>query len=349
MKSFKAIRYVCIVVVVVFSAALSARVSLAQETGFTYIERELSYLMSIWPGEYDNQEQISFDARAEFEQKLGNGRFHAKVIVVDAPNIGDNLLYVEKSIHGDLNNTYQQRLYKLVPDESLKAIRVKAYAFKKADKYLGGDTSSKAFKRLRASNLIALEGCDLLLRRDNRDFAGSNISRSNACQDGEKLGYLERVVRVSSDEYSFNDRRYLSKAGNSKAAKSLLATTLTPRKMRRARWFACMIDVPKDTPNVSNFTQHYMKIHDQGGTFSFTHPDGRDMELLMRNTWSYGMQRETFFIGLFENDINGKLLIYSWGTPGADRIGMNPGYIRVQCDLDTPKNVELQKGLRVDS
>lgn len=37
------------------------------------------------------------------------------------------------------------------------------------------------------------------------------------------------------------------------------------------------------------------------------------------------------------------------GEPGADRIGFNPEWIRVQCGLDTPKNIALQHGLRRDS
>ena len=119
--------------------------------------------------------------------------------------------------------------------------------------------------------------------------------------------------------------------------------------LEKARCFVCMIDFPREEGGRPVITEHYIKIHDQGGKFEFDYRDGRHMVLGMRNTWSFGMQRETFVIFIQAENQEGKTLIYSWGNPGADRIGFNPGWIRVQCDLDTPKNVKLQQELRPDS
>ena len=69
----------------------------------------------------------------------------------------------------------------------------------------------------------------------------------------------------------------------------------------------------------------------------------------MQNTWSYGMQRYSFVIAVLEGGAQGRTLVYSWGMPGQDRIGVNPGWIRIQCDLDTPENVRMQKALRTES
>jgi len=331
------------------SAALSLNLS-AQETGYTYIERELHYLMKLWPGDYDNQEQVSFDARAAVEPGE-NARFHALVKVIELPELGEHVLYLEETRGDDAGKVYRQRVYALSADEQHKAIRVKSYRIENAV-----DFTAEAVTNLNTKSLSLLEGCDLLLRRDSDSFAGQ--LESQRCDDGgssdldqhqdqytsQDAGLLERHVRISADLYSFNDRRV---SAEGKVLSSV--ANFSPRKLKRARWFACMVDVPKKTPMLSNHTQHYIKIHDQGGQFDFTHPDGRELTLLMRNTWSYGMQRETFFIGIFEGGATGKLVVYSWGTPGADRIGMNPGYIRIQCDLDTPENVKMQHGLRVDS
>ncbi len=323
------------------SSLLQSGAASAQETGATYIERELDYLMKVWPGDYDNQEQISFDARAQFEQELGQGRFHAFVAPVSSTDLGKSLLYVEKSMDGDLKSIYEQRVYSLEPDEAQKAIRATAYRFSGSNDVSAQIRASKSPLKVKRSNLELLEGCDVLFRRDDMSFVGATLP--GACNDAEHSGYLTRSIKVSEGLFSFNDARYLTQSS------APVTSTVTPRLMRKARWFACMVDVPKDTPMRSNHTQHYIKIHDQGGSFAFTHPDGREMALLMRNTWSYGMHRETFFIGVFEGGVDGKLLVYSWGAPGADRVGMNPGYIRIQCDLDTPENVRLQEGLREDS
>jgi hypothetical protein len=34
----------------------------SQDHRYTLVDRELEYLMEIWPGDFDNREQLSFDA-----------------------------------------------------------------------------------------------------------------------------------------------------------------------------------------------------------------------------------------------------------------------------------------------
>lgn len=314
----------------------------AQETGYTEIERELHYLIKLWPGDYDNQEQVSFDARAKDEKPAEQARFHSFFKRVDIPALGEYILYSEEHADADSNQIHQQRLYVLSADENEKAVRVKSYRFKKSSKIRHPYGFDKSALKIAQRDLIRLEECDYLIRRDGYEYVGTMSSIK--CDDGQGEGFLQRKLRISDNHYAFQERR-VNEDGDVLSA----INDYVPRNMRRARWFACMIDVPRTTPNVSNHTQHYMKIYDQGGSFDFTHPDGREMQLIMRNTWSYGMQRETFFIGVFENTDPQKLLVYGWGQPGADRIGINPGYVRIQCDLDTPENVRLQKNLRSGS
>lgn len=323
-------------------AALYASGVAAQETGFTPQERELHYLFKMWPGDYDNQEQVSFDARARGEAVADQPRVHGVVRAIDLPSLGEYVLYSEEREGDDPAKTRLRQIYVLSADEEARAVRVKSYAFKAPQRWRSVVGPEDSLAKVRARDLVFLEGCDILLRRDGESHAGAMEEAS--CRDGVDDGYRERHIRISEDYYSTKDRLTNERGEEIDAIAGARA-----RNMKRARWFACMVDVPKDIPGRSNYTQHYIKIHDQGGAFSFTHPDGREMTLLMRNTWSYGMQRETFFIGVFEGDASGKLLVYGWGMPGADRIGVNPGYVRIQCDLDTPENVALQKGLREES
>jgi len=319
----------------------SAVKAAAQETGYTPTERELNYLMKIWPGDYDNQEQVSFDARARQETADQQPRFHALIHRLELPSLGPNMLYIEERENDDSEKLTYQRLYALSADEDEKAVRVKTYRLKSEDKFQAAGRDLTELSKIKAGYASYQEGCDMLLRRDGESLTGE--TQPGRCKNGED-SFLTRHIRMSKTQYSFKEKQ------TDKDSKVLSAVAdFRPRNMKRARWFACMIDVPKDTPGRANHTQHYMKIHDQGGSFAFTHPDGRDMTLLMRNTWSYGMQRETFFIGVLEGDVTGKTLVYSWGMPGQDRIGVNPGYIRIQCDLDTPENVKLQKALRSES
>lgn len=305
----------------------------AQEKGSTFIERDLYYLSAVWPGDYDNQEQVSIRARAYGVDEAELPRFHAVVTRLMMPSLGDYVFYVEKRRIGDPNRIHSRHVYKASAEINNKSIRLSAYR-------VASSGSEESITTLRKRQLEQLKGCDILLRRDGYDLVGQ--TESTGCSElDNKNTYIERFMRISDEQYSFNDRRVGSNGE--------YLSDFTPRNMERARWFACMVDVPKDTVGKANHTQHYIKLHDQGGEFTFTHPDGRKLILLMRNTWSFGMQRKTFFIGVFEGVVTSRPLVYAWGQPGSDRIGMNPGYLRIQCDLDTPENVELQKALRLET
>ncbi len=315
--------------------------SWAQDSSSRYLKQELDYLMTIWPGDYDNQEQVSFDAQAQGRDESEQLRVHGFVHRVDMPSLGEFVLYLEERINDDGLQLHYQRLYSLSSDESARAIRVTPYRvitnLPRKDASEGGGPDLGGLADLEFEQI---SGCDFLIRRDGELFRAFNNPQE--CSIEGQL--YEREFVVSSEIYGFRERR-IAKADDASTSKA----NFKWHRMQRARWFACMIDVPKNRPERSDHTQHYIRVHDQGGAFKFRHPDGRNMRLLMRNTWSYGMQRETFFIGVFEVSASDKLLVYSWGTPGADRIGLNPGYVRIQCDLDTPENRRLQKGLRPDS
>lgn len=304
------------------SIMLAATGAAAQETGFGYLERELFYIMKIWPGEYDNQEQVSYDTNAALGDAISTPRVHSLVARIEAPDFGDHVVFVQEQYFADGEPAYRQWLYRLQADDVAKSVRAVPYIV------TGPLIDRSSIGSIDTASVSIINGCDLLLRRDAEALTGAHAT--DTCTDKMLAG---KRMHISKDMFGVMPAD----------------STATLRQMERARWFACMIDVPKDIPGRSNHTQHYMTIHDQGGQYEFTHPDGREMTLLMRNTWSYGMHRETFFIGVFEGGVAGKLLVYSWGEPGADRIGMNPGYIRIQCDLDTPENVALQHGLRAES
>lgn len=174
----------------------------------------------------------------------------------------------------------------------------------------------------------------------------SGTTEENSCLSYEdEQHYHDYQVRIAKEQYWFRER--LLDAETDAVIKQI--ADFSWHQLERVRWFACMIDFPGEPGGLPNVTHHYIKIHDQGGAFSFAHADGRPMILTMRNTWSYGMQRESFVIAVQEGDESGRTIVYSWGSPNSDRIGLNPGHMRVQCDLDTPKNVKMQNWLRPNS
>jgi len=233
------------------------------------------------------------------------------------------VLYVEEYIADESEKIQHQAIYHLTSDDDQRVIRVKVYRFKEiANKVV--DIVDLAKLEPDSNHLVS--DCDLVIARDGRHFKG----------------YFDPVCEGPSDVITIRENEYTVK-------RDIYESGNIDHQMVKARCFVCMIDFPREAGGRPVNTVHYIDIHDQGGKFEFDYTDGRHMVLGMRNTWSYGMQRETFVIFIQEGSQEGKTLIYSWGEPGADRIGFNPGWIRVQCDLDTPENRQFQKYLRPDS
>ena len=321
--------------------------AVAQDRRYSLVERELEYLMEIWPGDHDNREQLQFDSDVGKKslETGGHLRVHGQVSRVDLPTFGEYVLYVEEYKNNDPSSIFRQRLYELSADEEEGAIRIKLHFFKDGKKFLGAHDDPSKLDGLSRDDTSVLDGCDVFLRRDNDVLAGGMKTKECVFGEGDATRYSDYQVRVGENGYWFRDR-ILSYDTDEQLEG---VADFSWHQLERARWFSCMVDFPKKDGGPPVKTIDYVRIHDQGGTYPFTYSDGREMVFTFRNTWSYGMQRETLVVVVQDKDETGPTLVYGWGQPGSDRIGVNPGWIRLQCDLDTEKMVKFQNWLRPDS
>ncbi|WP_298503810.1 CpcT/CpeT family chromophore lyase [uncultured Maribacter sp.] len=295
---------------------------------FSYPERELDYLMHIWKGEYDNVEQLGFD---KIQKKEGvnakeHDRVHVSIRQFQNSNFGVGAVYLEEYRENNKNVITRQSIYQLLPEDQEKAIKIKVFHFKEKKPILAKGDSFDVISKLTPTSNLLKDGCSMILRRNGDGFLAKTIAESCTVKEAKEYQFS-----ISENAFNFSDDKQKS-----------------AYQLEKARCFTCMIDFPNETNGRSTITKHYIDILDQGGSFKFEYPDGRNMLLGMRNTWSFGMHRETFVIYILDQKTN-KTLIYSWGNPGADRIGFNPGWIRVQCDIKTTRNVKLQQELRPGS
>lgn len=318
-----------------------------EERKFSLMERELEYLMEIWEGEYDNVEQLDFDKYAD-KKGIENGghlRIHSHFQRLNLAKFGAYVIYEEAYKDDNPNEIYRQCLYQFSADDEVKGILARIYHFKELKPILADKKNLRFNSNLSPSSTLLEKGCDLILQREGMAFVGKTIKKDCVKDKANLAQTINYQIRISENDYWFREQKYNTSTNTLIAADQQLSWY----QLEKSRCFACMIDFPREEGGRPIKTEYYIKIHDQGGKFEFDYSDGRRMVLGMRNTWSFGMQRETFVIFIQADNQEGKTLIYSWGNPGADRIGFNPGWIRVQCDLDTPKNVKLQQELRPDS
>jgi hypothetical protein len=287
-----------------------------EERRFTALERQIENLMLTMPGEYDNIEQLAAAdpaSLAPYRADNSPARVYVRIEKTERPDLAPYALRISLYRGNDRTTPIASRLYAILPDEEAGIIRIRQF------------TAQGTADELPT---VPIPDCDLVLRRDGDAMAAALAS--DTCADPLTL----TEFRSTPDQFWL---RTAEEAGG------------PWRYAERARRFACMIDVPAEPGAFPRVTQHYISLHDQGGEFTFTHPDGRGMLVFLRNTWSDGMYRETFVVGILDRDYSGKTLAYAWAEPGANRIGINPMFLRVQCDIDSPANRKLQQNLRPNS
>jgi hypothetical protein len=312
-----------------------------------FLDLDLSYVMQLWQGNFDNREQLQFDSDVG-KKDIATGahlRVHSAIRKVDLPKFGKNVLYIEEYKNNDPTSILRQRIYVLNVDNDEKAIRVTMHFFKDRKKWLGAHNNPDIIKELTPSDTNVLPGCDVFIRRDVDAFQGG--MKTKTCVFGEegKKRYSDYQVRLEKEKYWFRDR--IMDFSTDQPLEQV--ADFTWHQLERARMFACMVDFPRTPGKPMMYTDKYIVMHDQGGTYFFDHPDGRKMVLTLRNNYSYGMFRETLVVVIQEGDEKGPTLTYGWSDPASNWIGVNPSWMRVQCDLDSPKTRKEQQDLRSDS
>ena len=180
------------------------------------LEQDLAQIMAWWPGAYNNDRQV-----AEVEARMGEENFTGEVwridnsgmggylnvtshyISLDAPAIGDNVLYVEEYRDGQRGETYRQRIYTLSVDDEEQVIRVNLATFKDREKYVGAYRDIALLDGLTAGEITFFpEVCDLIVeQRGNRYHMRM---RTNACAFGGQAFSYEAVI--TGDAFWFRDK-----------------------------------------------------------------------------------------------------------------------------------------------
>ena len=180
------------------------------------LEQDLAQIMTWWPGTYNNDRQV-----AEIEARMGEENFTGEVwriggsgmggylnvtshyIRLDAPAIGDNVLYVEEYRDGQPDETYRQRVYTLSVDEEEQVIRVNIANFSDREKYIGAHRDISMLDGVTPDDLAPFPGvCDLIVeQRGNRYHMAM---RTNACAFGGQAFSYEAVI--TGDAFWFRDK-----------------------------------------------------------------------------------------------------------------------------------------------
>lgn len=171
---------------------------------------QLSEIMTMWPGTYNNSKQIDSVLnkggdvwRLDDSGKDGYLHVQSHYIALDVPEIGEHVLYVEEYRDLKPEATYRQRIYTLDMDSTGTQLRVKMWPFKDKKKYVGAWNDPKLLAMITKEDISAYPDiCDLLVEKTEKGYLMS--MNGSDCTFGTKT--FNYQVLLTKDVFSYRDK-----------------------------------------------------------------------------------------------------------------------------------------------
>ncbi len=322
-------RFIC-----VLSSVLAAT-GLAVAQDQPPLQRDLMIISELFPGTYDNNEQVYFDNRLDLPAAERHERVASEVRRIPNDRFGQNAFFI-------LDYWYEQdrwhpRIYSFHVDENENAIRMKMHAFIGFDRtpYLKAHDDLSVLEDLSPEDLTTLPvGCDLIWRPIVHGYHGK--------MDDKACVYEESGETVYADYQMMLDDRALWKADVIRRLSDDMQVNSEPEvlhKQLKARWFTCNMGFSGDGTS-GNFSR--LRVHDQGGEYFVPQPTAdkpdRQIGIRLRNVdWAMnnvatGFTNDVFVMYVVERSgDDDRNITYTWGAPEETSVGLNLQWMITSC------------------
>lgn len=297
-------------------------------------------LMRLWPGVRDSSEQTV--ASADRPQLVLDDdepvRVRTVVTRVNLPWLGARVLYLEEFLH-DQPSVLRRQLLLRVETETVGArrARVLPYTFKDGEHWLRLNLSPQLLAALKASDIAATEGCDLVLNQEGDQFRGGTTGLDCADEQRDIRLYVDYRVVIGSDVYWYR-RRLMREIDDQLHEEVIGYNWFAPNE---TRLFTCRVDYSASGKPSELRQIVRLDLHDQGGHARFTAPDGRKFDLsLHTEDWPFASERDALLL-LLEQPNDPDPIASAWTDPEAKQIGIDLGWLKVRCGPLVPETGEV--------
>ena len=301
---------------------------------------DVNTLEKMWPGVRDSTEQvfISSDPNVAAWGEGSERRVRTIIAPVEAPWLGQHVLYLEEFLHDDPESIRRQLLLDLQPAEPpAVGVRVRLYSFKEPRRWIHLDRRPKLLTDLRRAEVVKAEGCDLMLKKEGDQYSGGTVGRDCIDIRDGGLRYVEYRVVIGEDLYWYR-RRVLLRKGNDLQEEVFGFNWF---ELNDARLFACRVEWSATGRKSDLRLLTRLEIHDQGGRAHFVTPDGRKLELTLHSQdWPFMVDRDALIL-LLQDEVQNTPMASAWTEIDSDDIAINLGWLRVQCGSLVPETDEL--------
>jgi len=325
------------------ASVLACSAAFAQGQDGTPAERDVTIIAEMLPGTYDNREQVYFEGRLGVAEEARHERLHTIVERVSLPAFGAVVFFVQESRNNQLDEPHRLRLWALQPDNQAGAVRMTIYFLEfdpSSERYRNAHLNLEVLAELTPDNVVAIEGCDVFWRRQAGQFHAAMEKTSCKWRSDEFGPVVSDYQLYLSQDALWTRDLTLDPKGNQLAGN----VEGVFDKLKRARLFTCYADMPgvsggRDVP-FNRFAD--LKISDQGGlvTFESKEDPPRTIAISLRNVdWQMNNElgaytRDSLVMYLYEqkdDGSTGEFFGYTFTRPDSDRLGLNLGFILVNC------------------
>lgn len=181
----------------------------AGSTATNSSKQDLATIMKWWSGSYNNDRQLSKLAaegkpiwRVDDAGKGGHIEVTSHYHLVNLPEFGDHVIYVEETKHGNPENIFRQRIYTLSIDDA-DQLRVKLWYFNDKKKYVGAWKDLSRLNDLTKDQMFPLKDeCDLLVKKQGDKYHMPMADKS--CIFGKN--YFSYQVLLGENSFWFRDK-----------------------------------------------------------------------------------------------------------------------------------------------
>jgi hypothetical protein len=307
--------------------ASASREAVGDETAKSTVDE----LTETWAGMFDTAEQLVYGGQSESELARDDEerRVHTLVVPVSVPWLGAHVLYLEEFLHEDPDHPRRMMLLRLEPDVTAAkpTVRVRQYTFREPARWRRLFRSEQLLQKLTREDIEAIPSCDLKLVQEGEHFRGGTARRRCIVGTGEPGRYVEYQLLVGKGLYWYH-RRLLSFTDD-----ELLEEVVGYNwfELHEARLFTCRVRWSAQGSQGPLQTIATVDLHDQGGTASFTTPDGLSYELKLHSRdWPFDTNRDALILMV---QPKGSATPVASGWTGLDdtHILLDVGWLKVSC------------------
>ncbi len=285
---------------------------------------DVELLETLWPGLHDSTEQTVVNSERGLASWTEGVEHRVRTVVapITVTSLGPHVLYLEEFFQDEPDQVRRQLVMQLEPQGPPEAaIRARLFSFVAPNQWTHLDRRPQLLAQLKASDLRAHSGCDLVLARDGEQFIGGTIGHS--CED-ERAGadrYVDYQLVIGEDIYWYH-RRVLRRRSDELREEVIGYNWF---QLHDAQLFTCRIDWSPTGNEADLKPLQRIDLRDQGGQAQFSTPDGRTLELALHSQdWPFLGERDALILMVQE-----KRSVLQAGAAGRAGRGSSPASARV--------------------